>query len=368
MTMAAVAMRRGALELIEAPIPRPNWGEVLVRTLATGICGSDLHALSHGAQLVAGVRAVSGIELFDLDDQVVMGHEFCAEIVEYGPGCRETLPVGSRVVSVPILLRPRPVQIGFGGVATPGGYAEYMVLSESLLIPVPDNVADDTAALAEPLTVAVHAVNRGALGADDVPIVIGCGPIGLAVIAVLKMRGIGPIIAADFSPARRTLATALGADIVVDPREASPYDTWQSVAAASDPARFGRQTAMFPQFAFRPSVVFECVGVPGVIQQILAGAAPCTKVVVAGLCMQQDTFQPSYATLKEIDLVFCISYTFEEYEQALAHLAAGELRVDPLITSRIGLDGVPEAFARLADPEQDAKIIVSLTRNPRGLS
>jgi threonine dehydrogenase-like Zn-dependent dehydrogenase len=341
MTMTAVVMRRGTLELIEAPLPRPYWGEVLVRTLATGICGSDLHCVSHGAELVAGVRAVSGFELFDLDEPIVLGHEFCAEVVEYGPGCRETVPLGSRVVSVPILLRPQPVQIGFGGVATPGGYAEYMVLSEDLLIAVPDN-----------------------LGSDDVPIVIGCGPIGLAVIAVMKMRGIGPIIAADFSPARRALAAKLGADIVVDPHETSPYDSWHLVAAVSDPARYGRQTTMFPEFAFRPSVIFECVGVPGVIQQILAGAAPCSKVVVAGLCMEQDTFQPTFAILKEIDLIFCISYTFEEYEQALAHLASGELRVDPLITSRIGLDGVPDAFARLADPELDAKIIVTpTTRN-----
>lgn len=366
MTMTAVVMRRGSLELIEAPIPQPRRGEVLVRTLATGICGSDLHAVSHGAELVAGVRAVSGVELFDLDEQIVLGHEFCAEVVEYGPGCRATIPIGTRVVSVPILLRPQPIQIGFGGLATPGGYAEYMVLSEDLLIPVPDNVADDTAALAEPLTVALHAVNRGALGSDDVPIVIGCGPIGLAVIAVLKMRGIGPIIAADFSPARRALASAVGADIVVDPRETSPYDSWQSVAAASDPARYGRQTTMFPAFAFRPSVIFECVGVPGVIQQILAGAAPCSKVVVAGLCMEEDTFQPTFAILKEIDLIFCISYTFEEYQQAIAHLASGELQIDPLITSSVGLDGVPDAFARLADPELDAKIIVTPTNRHQG--
>jgi threonine dehydrogenase-like Zn-dependent dehydrogenase len=359
MTMTAIVTRRGGLELIETPIPRPGPGEVLVKTLATGICGSDLHCVAHGAELVAGVRAVSGVELFNLDEPVVLGHEFCAEVVEYGPGTRETLALGTRVVSVPILLRPQPVQIGFGGVDTPGGYAEYMVLSEDLLIPVPDTMASDIAALAEPLTVALHAVNRGALGSDDVPIVIGCGPIGLAVIAVLKMRDIGPIIAADFSPARRALAVALGADIVVDPRETSPYESWHSVAAVADPTRYGRQTTMFPGFAFRPSVVFECVGVPGVIQQILAGAAPCSKVVVAGLCMEQDTFQPTFAILKEIDLIFCISYTFEEFGRALAHLAAGELRIDPLITSRIGLDGVPDAFARLADPELDAKIVIT---------
>ena len=132
-----------------------------------------------------GKRLRTITKLFDLDEPVVLGHEFCAKVVEYGPGARETLAPGTRVVSVPILLRPQPVQIGFGGVDTPGGYAEYMVLSEDLLIPVPDTMASDIAALAEPLTVALHAVNRGALGSDDVPIVIGCGPIGLAVIATL---------------------------------------------------------------------------------------------------------------------------------------------------------------------------------------
>ncbi len=357
-TMSAVAMRDGGLELIETPVPRPGPGEVLVKTLATGICGSDLHAAAHGAELLANARAVAGVELFDPNEPVVLGHEFCAEVVEYGPGTRGTHAPGTRVVSVPFLLRQQPVMLGMAGVDTPGGFAEYMVLSEDLLVPVPDHVPSDIAAMAEPLAVALHAVNRGALGSDDVPIVIGCGPIGLAVIAVLKMRGVGPIIAADFSAARRAMATELGADIVVDPRETSPYDSWRSVAAASDPARYGRQTTMFPEFAFRPSAVFECVGVPGVIQQILAGAAPCSKIVVAGLCMKEDTFHPTFASLKEIDLIFCMAYTVGEFAQSLAHLAAGELQVGPLITSRVGLEGVPDAFTRLGDPERDAKVVV----------
>ena len=359
MTMNVVAMVNSGLEVIEAPIPQPGTGEVLVKTLAAGICGSDLHALAHGAELIAGVRAVAGVEIFKLDEPVVMGHEFCAEVVEYGPDTRGTLAPGTRVTSAPFLLRPPgAITIGYAGFDTPGAYSQYMVLSEDLLVPVPDDLPSDIATLAEPLAVALHAVNRGALGSDDVPIVIGCGPIGLAVIAVLKMRGIGPIIAADFSPTRRAMAEKLGADLVVDPRETSPYDSWQSVAAATNPADMGRQTVMFPGFAFRPSVVFECVGVPGVIQQILAGAAPCSKVVVAGLCMEQDSFEPTFAVLKEVDIVFSMSYTLEEFAQALGHLAAGELQVAPLITSHVGLHEVPEAFARLADPERDAKIIV----------
>ena len=187
----------------KSPIPRPGPGEVLVKTLVTGICGSDLHTVVHTDELLANARAVAGVELFDPNEPVVLGHEFCAEVVEYGPGARGTHALGTRVVSVPFLLRPEPVMVGMSGVDTPGGFAEYMVLSEDLLLPVPDHLPSDIAAMAEPMTVGLHAVNRSALGADDVPIVIGCGPIGLAVIAVLKMRGVGPIIAADFSPARR---------------------------------------------------------------------------------------------------------------------------------------------------------------------
>lgn len=356
--MQAVVMINGGLELATVPVPTPGPHEVLVKIRAAGICGSDLHCVTHGEQLIASAKEAAGFELFKIDEPVVLGHEYCAEVVEYGPETRGTLPPGTRVAAAaPYLLRDQPVHIGFGGPDTPGAFAEYMLLSEDLLVPIPDAVPDEIAVLAEPLTVALHAVNRGALGPDDVPIVIGCGPIGLAVIAILKMRGIGPIVASDFSPSRRALAAALGADVVVDPRQTSPYDAWREVAAVSDPARLGRRTSMFPE-TFRPSVVFECVGVPGMIQQILAGAAGCSKVLVAGLCMEQDTFKPSFAIMKEIDLIFTFAALPEEYVEVLGHLASGALQVEPLITSRVGLREVPDAFARLADPEQDAKIIV----------
>ncbi|MFI5657936.1 zinc-binding dehydrogenase [Streptomyces sp. NPDC051684] len=358
MTMQAVVLTNGSLELAEVPIPEPGPGEVLVKTLANGICGSDLHCVTHSHALAAGVKAVTGGDLLDPDKPVVLGHEFCAEVVRNGPGTQGTHRPGARVVSPPMLIRPTPVNLGFGGVEAPGGFAEYMVLSEALLMPVPEDLSTEVASLTEPLSVALHAVNRGALGADDVPVVIGCGPIGLAVIAVLKMRGVGPIIAADFSPTRRALAAELGADIVVDPRETSPYDSWHEVAAVDDPARYGRQTALFPELPYRPSVVFECVGVPGVIQQVLAGAPACSRVVVAGLCMAEDRFLPTFGVLKEIDLVFSLYYTVEEFAQTLGHLAAGELHVEPLITGRVGLDGVADACKGLADPEKDAKVLI----------
>ncbi|WP_223148696.1 zinc-binding dehydrogenase [Aeromicrobium ginsengisoli] len=356
-SMNVVVMRKGRLEMVQAPIPTPGPGEVLVKVLATGICGSDLHCLSHTAELLSSTKAATGVDLFDIDDDVVMGHELCAEVVAYGPDTRGAIPVGTRVASPGILIRDRLILLGYAGTDMPGGYAEYMLLNEALMIPVPDNVPDEIAALTEPLAVGLHAVNRGNLGPDDVPLVIGCGPIGLAIIAILKMRGVGPIVAADFSPSRRAMATELGADLVVDPRVTSPYEAWRSVAETTDPAKAARPNLLFPSDV-RPSVVFECVGVPGIIQQILDGAAACTKIVVAGVCMQKDEFYPTHAMLKEYDFVFSIAFTGEEYAEVLGHLASGALQVAPLITDRIGLAGIPEAFERLADPERDAKIVV----------
>lgn len=356
--MRAVVMQSGKLAVEEFAIPQPGPGEVLVKTLACGICGSDIHCVAHGRELLDSAKKVAGIDLFGFDDKVILGHEICAEVLEYGPDCSKALAPGSRAVSVPFLLRDPPASLVFGSPQSPGGYSEYMLLSEPFLMPVPDHVPNDLATLAEPLAVAIHAVGRANPGVKDVPIVIGCGPIGLAVIAVLKARGIGPIVAADFSPSRRAMAQRMGADVVVDPRETSPYDSWKALAGATDAADIGRQTQMFPGHAYRQSIVFECVGIPGMIQQILNGAAPCSKIVVAGLCMELDQFYPSYGIIKEVDLIFCIAFTLEEYAQAFSMIASGQLDVAPLITGHVPLDGVEDAFARLKDPEQDVKIVI----------
>ena len=135
--MRAAVMRDRRLVVADLPVPEPGPGEVLVKTLACGICGSDLHALKHAEQFVAASRRAGSVFTMDLSRDVVMGHEFCAEIVEHGPGTRRTLPVGTRVCSRPGLVRPDgPRTVGYSN-DTPGGYAEFMRLTEALLLPVP---------------------------------------------------------------------------------------------------------------------------------------------------------------------------------------------------------------------------------------
>jgi len=356
--MRAVAMLDHKLHLREMPIPQPGPGEVLVKTLACGICGSDLHALKFTEKLIEAGRRSGGAFVMDPKRDVVMGHEFCAEIVDYGPGTPKRFPTGTRVCSMPVLIRANGVQtVGYSN-ENPGGYAEYMRLTEPLLLPVPNGLSTEHAALTEPMAVGLHAVKRARLTPDDCPLVIGCGPVGLAVIAALVLEGARPIVAADFSPRRRQLALAMGADAVVDPAVNSPYDTWRGMAAWSDSSKAPPLPPWMPGPPLRPAVIFECVGVPGVIDAILTNAPPAARIVVVGVCMERDHFEPMMGINKELNVQFVLGYLPDEFAATLGHIANGDIRVEPLITGRVGLDGVAGAFESLASPETHAKILV----------
>ena len=216
--------------------------------------------------------------------------------------------------------------------------------------------------MTEPLSVAYRTVAKAELGEHDVPLVVGCGPIGLAVTAVLRMRGVRSIVAADFSPERRALAKRLGADVVVDPAVQSPYEAWRIAAATDDPSQMATATPLFGQQPLRPTVAFECVGVRGIVQEVIAGAPAGSRIVVAGLCMTADSFEPAQAILKELDIRFAVMYSPEEFAQTFAHLAAGEFDVAPLLTGVVGLDGVADAFERLGNSPADAKILLDPKR------
>jgi threonine dehydrogenase-like Zn-dependent dehydrogenase len=335
---------------------------VLVKTLACGICGSDLHALRYAEQFVESQRRAGALFPMDLSRDVVMGHEFCVEIVEHGPGTSRALAAGTRVCSRPALMRPDgPRTVGYSA-DTPGGYAEYMRLTEALLLPVPNGLASEHAALTEPMAVGLHAVAKARLLPDDAPLVIGCGPVGLAVIAALRLSGARPIVAADFSARRRDLAVAVGADVVVDPATVTPWQSWREAAVWREP---GRAPALPPWVAgppVRPAVVFECVGVPGVLDQIMAAAPRGTRIVVVGVCMEADTIHPMLGISKELNLQFVLGYTPEEFAATLGHIAEGRIPAAPLVTGRVGLAGVAEAFETLASPDRHAKILVEPAR------
>lgn len=357
--MKAVVLRDNKLVIDTLVDPTPAKGEVLVKTLACGICGSDLHMFHHCEHVLANFKRGNIPVAFDQQKDVVFGHEYCAEILDHGPGCDKTLKVGTRVCSLPFVVTPnRFDHVGYSN-QYPGGYGEQMVLAEQMLVAVPGDLPADFAALTEPLAVAGHAVNRARLAGDEVPVVIGCGPIGLAVIASLKARGIGPVVAADFSPGRRALAEKMGADVVIDPAQQSPYQSWLQVAAPQGYDINGPLALLGLGPQPKPCVVFECVGVPGLIQQVIQNAPPRTRLVVVGVCMQSDQIEPLIGIGKEANIHFSFGYSVEEFTQTLHALADGRLDVTSMITGRVGLDGVAGAFSSLAKPDEHAKIMIT---------
>ena len=356
--MRAAIFRGGDIVVDTIADPEPAAGQVLARTLACGICGSDLHAAKHTAQFVDLARRTGGRWGMDPARDVVFGHEFCCEVVDHGPDTQKTLKPGSLVCSLPMTLAGNAVQgIGYSNDIA-GGFAQYLPLAERLLLPVPNGLPASHAALTEPTAVGWHAVQRARLTSEDVPLVIGCGPVGLAVIAALKLKDVHPIIATDFSSARRALALRMGADEVVDPAASSPYASWQAAATPEgyNSSRYARLFGIGPRQ--RPGVIFECVGVPGVIQQVMDGAPADARIVVVGVCMQTDSFEPFFGIVKQLNVQFVLAYTAEEFAASLHHIAEGMIDVSPLITGEVGLEGVRAAFTALGNPEQHAKILV----------
>ena len=332
--MRAALMERGQIRVEDVPEPTPAEGEVVVKSVACGICGSDLHAARHTDEFVATSIEAGGAFKLTTFDPVILGHEFCAEVMER----RGDLRAGDLVCSVPALARPTTVPVGYSTDA-PGGFSEYMLLSERLLMPVPAGTSKERAALTEPMAVGFHAVKMARLTGAEAIVVIGAGPVGLAVTANLKAGGAGPVAVSELSPRRRQLAVEMGADLVVDPREENPY--------------------RLPDIAAREDVVvFECVGVPGMIDDIFLNVPHRTRIVVVGVCLQMDRSRPLIAVNKELNVQYVLGYTVPEFHDTLHRIADGTLPVEPIVTHTVGLDGVAGAFEDLSRPDAHGKVIV----------
>lgn len=356
--MRAAIFRQGEIVVGEIPEPKPGSGQVLVKTLACGICGTDLHARQHAGRMVEMSQWVTWRKPMDLTRDVVFGHEYCCEILDYGPGTSQSLKPGTRVVSVPrLIVNGRVEGIGYSN-ENNGAYAERLLLSEPFLLPVPEHVPSDQASLTEPLSIGIHAVEKAALRGGEVPLVIGCGPIGLAVIASLAFKGVHPIIASDYSPLRRAQALKLGADVVVDPAAQSPYKSWEEHAALTPEEIARLPVSLNPATPMKPAVIFECVGVPGIIQSVIEGAPQAARVIVVGVCMETDQQKPMLACYKELSLQYVLGCTPDEFARALDLIASGAVDAGAMITGRIGIGEVAGAFAELASPNRHTKIVV----------
>lgn len=340
--MRAVIARRGSVSVETVDEPTPGPGQVLVASRACGICGSDLHTVAAQADAPDVVPPLS------------LGHEFVAEVLDYGPNTERTHPVGTLVTSVPYVDTPEGPQLVGLAPTLVGGLAERFLLQESRILAVPKDIAaPEHAALAEPLAVGAHAAAIADMQPGDVSLVVGCGPVGLAVVASLKARGFGPVVAADFSANRRALAERVGADVVIDPADRSPYTAWRQLAGPSLPSSPMLTAAEVPN-----TVVFECVGVPGMLAAVMQEAPVHSRVVVVGVCMQPDTILPMIGTAKELTLKFAFAYRPEEFAAALDWIATGRIDVGPLITATLPIDEAATAFEALRQPDEHCKILL----------
>ena len=340
--MRAAVLRDQRLVVKDVDDPTPGPGQVLVETLACGICGSDLHFLKRGDMAVGEEQSP-----FDPKRDLIMGHEFSARVVELGDGV-ENVAEGDVVVSMPAMVTAEGMApIGYSH-DYPGGFAERMLLLAAICLKVPDGLDSTHAALTEPLAVGRHAVNLGNLTKAEGAIVLGCGPIGLAIISALSLDGIEPIVAADFSHARRELAGVLGAHEVVNPSAEPATEVWDRVGGVKAP------------------VIFEAVGVPGLIDQAMRMAPRSGRIIVAGVCMEPDTITPIVGIRNELMLQFALGYTPEEFSATLESIAAGEVDVAKLITAEVSLDEVAQAFEMLSMPDEHVKVIVKPNARPAG--
>jgi len=343
--MRAVVLRDGRLDVrdIEDPVPGP--GEVLLRTLSTAICASDVHFMDHPEM---GVNDPTGRSLYDTNRDIVLGHEFVGEVVGYGPDCAAQFPVGTRVTSIPIRL----VNGGADGSRiigqhpeAQGSFGELVVVAEALAKAVDGEASSDAVALTDAFAVGEFYVRASRMEPGEIPLVIGAGAIGLSAVAALATRGVDPIIVSDFNADRRELAlNSFGAHIAVDPAEKSPFDVWRELRAERG--------------LWGPLVVFECVGAAGLIQQIVQSADMGTRIYCAGGWYTGDSLSITDATRQGVTIQFGGGPHPQDWYGTLDAIASGRLDPMPSVGAVIGLDEVSDALDSARKSDGPPRIVV----------
>jgi (R,R)-butanediol dehydrogenase / meso-butanediol dehydrogenase / diacetyl reductase len=328
----AVVCVPGGTEVAVVPDPVAGSGEVVIEVQACGLCGSDVHAIDHGMT----------------QPGQILGHEFGGRIAEVGPGvtgwhagqavavnplgacqacgeCAAGLPF--RCAALPNL-----------GLSAPGAYAEYVTVKASQLVPLPEGMPVEQGAHAEPLAVALQAVEQAGVGSGDAVLVHGVGSIGLNAIMALRLAGVDSIVGAGRSPGRRAAAAAVGADVVLDTRATSLRDYV---------AESGRKF----------QAVLDCSGAIGLFAEsldVLAGGGTFVEIALA-------TESPAVSLFGLVQGGFRMAgtcaYSYANYEAAVGHIAAGRVPADAIISERVSLDDTPAALARLQTPGDLVRIL-----------
>ena len=333
---AAVFHKAGeplAVETIDDP--KPEKGEVIIKIKHCGICGTDLHATEEHAGAVDGT---------------VMGHEFTGEIVDFGTDRPGGWKEGDRLCSIPFIgcgeclecRTGRPFQCATRkiiGSDVTGGYAEYTRVHLNEAIKLPDSVSWNEGALVEPLAVGIHGVRAASSIEGKNVLIIGAGPIGLATALWCNFFGARQVVISELDQGRADMAMRFGATAMVD-------------AKGDVPGQF-KQIAGGP-----PDIIFECVGVPGMIGQCVMMAPFGAELVVVGFCTQPDTFIPAIAMANEVTMKFVIAYTKQDFQFVVDMIASDRIDVEHMITDVVSFDQFPDAFEALRTPTDQCKVLL----------
>ena len=314
------------------PDPTPGEGQIVVKVGRCGICGSDLHMTEDAAY---------GCKHGD-----VLGHEFAGEVVALGRNS-EGLQTGDLVSVIPLKscghcehCRKGEVQwcaqFGLQG----GGYAEYALTRPNQCVKLPADLSLADGAIIEPLAVALHGVNLSGLQRGDSVLVLGAGPIGLATAFWAKRMGAAKVAIQDIAEFQKSRAIEMGADVfVVDP--ADPVGSAERALGG------------------KADIVFECVGIPGLIAQAVDQVRPRGTILLLGLCTRPDTFNSFAMLSKEVRLVTSAFFTVPEYRASLDALAEGAIEPRLLVTDTISLSETPEVFESLKHRTSQCKVLIA---------
>jgi 2-desacetyl-2-hydroxyethyl bacteriochlorophyllide A dehydrogenase len=333
---AAVYRGKGEIAVESRSVPDPGPGQVLVEVSHCGVCGSDLHMVLDGWGQPGHVG----------------GHEWSGRVAAVGADV-DGWPVGTPVVGGDLVgcgecalcstgrpslcLARGPVT---GGDAD-GAFAAFVLTEAAGLLAVDNGLSLRTAALTEPLAVALHAITRSAAVPGERVLVTGAGPIGLLAVAALRDRGVEHVVVSEPAPSRRTRALAVGAVAAVAPGDldvpAMPMDL------VNDPF----------------DVVLECSGRPEAVQAGLAQLARAGRLVLVGAGMHAPRLDNLRVLLNELVVTGAYNYDAGGFAAALALLGSGALPVDLLVErADVPLSGLLDAMHRLATAELAAKVLV----------
>jgi (R,R)-butanediol dehydrogenase / meso-butanediol dehydrogenase / diacetyl reductase len=326
------------LEKVEVPVPGP--GHVLLAVAFCGVCGSDLHEIVDGPHAIPVdvPHPMSGAVA-----PITLGHEFSGTVVASGTGVTD-LPPGTLVAVEPnyrcgacTACREGRYEVcagfGFAGLMGDGGMAEYALVPEYMVKPLPEGFDLAAAAVLEPAAVALHGIRRSTFAPRQAVLVVGLGPVGLLVCALLREKGAAMVIGVDPRPARRALAARLGADVLLSPRD--------DVAGAVREATEGDGV----------HVAFEVVGAQQTFDAALAGLRTGGELVLLGLV--DELMIPAFRMVNaEQTLTTSVGYR-DCHDELIAMCQSGRMDLAALVTDVVELADGADALRRMATTAGD---------------